>query len=70
MGHHPFGAFSKTMGISHIYRDAVLRNYIVLAVSRSVERIHSAISDVESYLVEYFYDHFSATIAPLSTGRL
>lgn len=61
-GHHPFGPYATTTGLSRIYVDMVMRNSIVSRLDQALNKIHKAIARIDQFAKRYLYDPFGENI--------
>mmetsp|Transcript_26422 Transcript_26422/g.43263 ORF Transcript_26422/g.43263 Transcript_26422/m.43263 type:complete len:856 (-) Transcript_26422:916-3483(-) len=55
-GHHPFGPFTNTIGLSEVFVDMALRNSVLSRLNAALRLIKRALSHIEHFANEYVYD--------------
>lgn len=58
MGHHPFGPFSSSIGVSQIFLDNILRNSILSRVNYALKMVREAVNALDQFIIDYLYDGF------------
>lgn len=61
-GHHPFGPYATTTGISRVFVDMVTRNAVLSRLDQALKKIHKSIADVDRFAKRYLYDPFGENI--------
>eukprot|EP00899_Mesostigma_viride_P009408 jgi/Mesvir1/18469/Mv14320-RA.1 len=57
-GHHPFGPFSNTTGVSLLIADTVQRNAIVSRIDTALRGVRKALEEVEKFATEHLSTPF------------
>ena len=58
------------MPVADVYKFAAVRNFIVLSMSHTIERVDRAMGEMEEFIHSYLVDHFSDNVMPMETGWL